>query len=209
MARTVKKPEERRRDIVATARDLFMEKDYEQTTMHDVMKHLDIAKGTIYHYFRSKEELLEAVVQEYLEDYLSHVRASFKGQNRPALEQLKTLIAACNLNSRESHDLNGLHRPGNIGLHTRLLAVTTKGLAPLFAEVIELGREEGIFEVDHPLSCAEFLIGGLQFLCDVGCYPWQHEDLVRRQEAIPSLIETLLKAPKGSFDFLKNKKGKT
>ena len=59
MARIVKKPEERRQEIIEAARELFQAKDYEKTTMRDVMDKLGIAKGTIYHYFRSKEDLLE------------------------------------------------------------------------------------------------------------------------------------------------------
>ena len=63
MTRTVKKPEERRADIVKAARYLFQTKEYSKTTMNDVIERLGIAKGTIYHYFSSKESLLEAVVK--------------------------------------------------------------------------------------------------------------------------------------------------
>ncbi len=64
MARIVKKAEERREEIIAAAREIFQLKGYESTTMHAVMKKLNIAKGTIYHYFASKEALLEAVVED-------------------------------------------------------------------------------------------------------------------------------------------------
>ena len=44
MVRTVKKPEERRQEIVATARELFQKKGYENTAMQDIMGALGIAK---------------------------------------------------------------------------------------------------------------------------------------------------------------------
>ena len=64
MARIIKKPTERRSDIVNAARYLFQSKEYDKTTMQDVMDYLGIAKGTIYHYFESKEAILEAVIED-------------------------------------------------------------------------------------------------------------------------------------------------
>ena len=63
MIRTVKKASERRSDIISAARHLFRAKGYDKTTMQDVIQRLGIAKGTIYHYFPSKEVLLEAVLK--------------------------------------------------------------------------------------------------------------------------------------------------
>ena len=49
MARTVKKPAERRKEIIDAARSLFQSKDYDQTTMQDVIEAVGIAKGTVYY----------------------------------------------------------------------------------------------------------------------------------------------------------------
>ena len=72
MVRTVKKPEERRLEIILAARHLFATKEYTNTTMRDVMDKLDIAKGTIYYYFRSKEEWLEAVIEYLVDEYIAN-----------------------------------------------------------------------------------------------------------------------------------------
>lgn len=199
MKRIVKKPEIRRQEIVQTAKALFLEKGYEKSTMQDVMRQLEIAKGTIYHYFKSKEELLEAVIQEMSDEYLAEVKNTvdqFKGN---ALERLKMLFDAANVADKEQEQLEQMHSPGNIGLHTRLLAVTTTKLSPLFTEVIEQGTNERLFNVQHPLETAELLIGGGQFLTDTGCYPWTQEEISRRKKALPYLLETLLKTKKGLF----------
>jgi hypothetical protein len=42
----------------------------------------------------------------------------------------------------------------------------------------------------------------MQFLTDLGIYPWTEEILLRRALAFPRLIEAQLKAPPGSFQFL-------
>ena len=64
MARITKPPEERRKEFVDTAREFFIENGYEKTQMIDITKKLNVAAGTIYHYFKSKTELLYAVIDE-------------------------------------------------------------------------------------------------------------------------------------------------
>ena len=61
MARN-KHPEETVNLILDVAFRLFMEKGYEHTSIQDIIKHLGgLSKGAIYHHFKSKEDILEAV----------------------------------------------------------------------------------------------------------------------------------------------------
>ena len=201
MVRIVKKPEERRQEIVATAREFFQKKDYENTTMRDIMDALGIAKGTIYHYFKSKEELLEAVVEDYVDEYIAGMEKVLNETEGSGLDKVRALIIAGNVEEQYEDIIEHLHRPGNVSMHTRQLAVTVSKLAPLYASAIRQGCEEGIFQTEHPLECAEFMLAGIQFLTDIGFHPWGQEDLIRRATALPALIEAQLNAPKGSFAF--------
>lgn len=202
MIRMVKKPEERWQEIVSAAKELFLEKEYEKTTLQDVMNKVGIAKGTVYHYFNSKEELLEAVVENMVDEYVVRLRAVLEGAKGGAMERMQALILASNVANEQGETIERLHRTGNIGLHARLLALTLTKMAPLYAEVIQQGCEEGIFKTEHPLETAEVLLAGIQLVTDVGFYPWSIEDLIRRSNAIPALAEMQLGAAKGSFSFL-------
>lgn len=202
MVRTVKKPEERREEIIAAARELFQSKDYEKTTMRDVMEKLGIAKGTIYHYFSSKEELLEAVVEHIVEEDIAYKQALLLETPGNALDKLRALTTASSAAESHGEILEHLHRPGNMGMHTRQLAVTLARQASIYGDLMQQGCDEGIFQTEHPLECAEIILAGVQFLTDLGIYPWAQEDLMRRAMAFPAIIETLLNAPKGSFNFL-------
>jgi AcrR family transcriptional regulator len=202
LIRIVKKPDVRRQEIISAARALFLQKDYAHTTMQDVMSTLGIAKGTIYHYFASKEELLDAVVQDLVEEYIVAVQETLAISKGSAVDRMRALITAGQIADTQKETLEQLHRPGNIAMHSRLLAITISKLAYLYAEVIEQGCAEGIFQVEHPLESAELLIAGIQFLTDEGCYPWSKTDLLRRIKAIPALFDAQLNAPKGTFNFL-------
>jgi AcrR family transcriptional regulator len=58
----------RKKEILKVARNLFLTKDYDQTTIVDIMDALKIAEGTIYQYFTSKEALFEAVIEDVAEN---------------------------------------------------------------------------------------------------------------------------------------------
>lgn len=202
MTRIVKKPAERRAEIIQAAQHLFETKGYDKTAMQDVLDYLGIAKGTIYHYFVSKEALLGAVVESIVDTNMAlmHVRANQADGN--ALEKMKALIVTGNIAAAHANVLEGLHRPGNEVMHLRLLAATLMRQAPLYADVIKQGCDEGIFQTRAPLECAEFMLTATQFLTDQGIYPWTVQDLKRRAQALPKLIEQILQAPEGSFSFL-------
>lgn len=59
LTRTVKKPEERRWELIHAATELFSEHGYEKTSVNDIIQKIGVAKGTFYHYFKSKEEIAD------------------------------------------------------------------------------------------------------------------------------------------------------
>lgn len=203
MVRIVKKAEERRDEILQAAGEMFLVRGYDRTTMKDVMVRLQIAKGTIYHYFKSKEELLEAVLESLVAAMVQKMQEIAREAEGDAVARLRHLIVTTA--KADNHDpemLEHLHQPGNTGMHLRLLAKMITRQAPVYAELIRQGCRERIFATDHPLESAEFILAAIQFLTDPGIYPWTTDQLTRRAQALPALVEAQLKAPAGSFRFL-------
>lgn len=63
------KGEKTRADIVECARTLFYEHGYDGTSFSQIVDATGLFRGNIYHYFKTKDEILGAVVERYLEDY--------------------------------------------------------------------------------------------------------------------------------------------
>lgn len=63
------KGEKTRADIVNCARTLFYEHGYDGTSFSQIVDATGLYRGNIYHYFKTKDEILGAVVERYLEDY--------------------------------------------------------------------------------------------------------------------------------------------
>ncbi len=199
LKRVVKKPEDRKKEIIGTAKALFLKNQYDQTTMAHITKELGIAKGTIYHYFSSKEALLDAIVEDEVTKTVEAIDHKLSGFSGTAAQMLVFLINLSDVTTSQDIPLQELHQKGNSLMHTRLLARLTEKLAKIYCEVIKKGCQQGIFHTSYPLESAELLLAGLQFLTDHGIYPWSPEDLQRRHRAIPGLIEAQLKAKPGTI----------
>jgi len=205
MPRIVKKADDRKREIIQAARELFREKGDENLTMQELMDKLNIAKGTIYHHFPSKKDLLEAVVEDLIDEELQKKKdllASASFQKLPALEKLRVFVTQDTMAEDNPDILDNLHHAENAEMHARQLGRYLLKLAPLFASIIEEGCAEGVFHTRHPLECAEFMLAGFQFLTDQGFYAWTEPQLARRMNAFSFVIEDMLGATEGSLGFL-------
>ncbi len=59
MVRVTKEYDQRLQELLDTARQLFFEIGYEKTSVNDIIDRVGVAKGTFYHYFKTKEDLLD------------------------------------------------------------------------------------------------------------------------------------------------------
>lgn len=202
MPRIVKKPAERRAEIVASARRLFRTQGYEATSMQDVVTDLGIAKGTIYHYFRSKEDLLDAVCDDIVEATTAQMRRLAEDTEGGALDRMRAVILRGAVSAEDTELLERLRPGGESGMQARLLAVAIEKQAPLYAALLEQGRTEGVFRLEDPLETAEFMLAAFQFLTDEQIHPWPVDALARRARAMPRVLERLLGADPGTFAFL-------
>ena len=207
--RNKRNPYQRRLDIIRNAGMLFRTNNYENTTINEIITSLKIAKGTFYHYFSSKEELLEAVVEDIIDEELKRKKELMNldyVKNLTALEKLKFIIMDDAIASDNDNIFNSLHNPENAMMYTKQLGRYITKLAPLYASIFKQGCDEGVFKTDHPLECAEFIIAGIKYITDSGFYSWNNVQLNRRIRAIPFLIDAQLGALSGTFSFLtKNK----
>jgi len=92
-ARSAQAKDQRRRQIVDAAKALFLRKGFTAGSMNDLALQLGVAKGTLYVYFRSKSELLVAVMRGIF-DELAEVWQPILSGDAPALSRLEALARA-------------------------------------------------------------------------------------------------------------------
>src|SRR3712207_2048732 len=75
MVRQRKSPDVRRAEILDRATQLFVERGIERVSISDIAQHVGIAKGLLYHYFASKDELVLVLRERYLTAWYTEVAA--------------------------------------------------------------------------------------------------------------------------------------
>ena len=88
--RTTKKPEERKEEIVQTAKRLFVERGYKRTQIKDIVGAVGVAQGLFYYYFKSKEDVMEAVAAEYGTKIFCRIR-ELVNQDISAIQKLMAI----------------------------------------------------------------------------------------------------------------------
>src|SRR3989441_11085555 len=83
----------RRDAFLDVAQRLVETKGYEAMSIQDVLDALDVSKGAFYHYFDSKQALLEAVVERFADGGMAAVAPVLNDPKLPALEKLERLFA--------------------------------------------------------------------------------------------------------------------
>jgi AcrR family transcriptional regulator len=83
--------ERRRKEIIATATRLFAERGYQATTLDDIARELGYTKGLVYHYFRSKAEIVHHAILESIEPMLAQQEAVI-ASSLPPDEKLRRVV---------------------------------------------------------------------------------------------------------------------
>lgn len=208
--RISKNPEERRNEILDAAETLFTTKGYSNTTINDILKLVGIAKGTFYHYFQSKGEVMDEVVMRFIAIGVEAAKEIDSDPNLKAHEKIFQIIMAQSPDgSRKEQMIDELHRVNNAEMHQKSLVETILQLTPILADVIEQGIAEGTFKTPFPKETVEFLLVSSQFLFDEGIFIWQPQELMQKAIAFTYILETTLGAEKGSFSYILKKLGQS
>ena len=89
--RVVKKPEERRAEMVCAAARLFAQQGFVHTSVAEIVSAVDVAKGLFYYYFTTKDDMVKAVVEGYC-SYLGAYAESIAAGEGTALEKFERFL---------------------------------------------------------------------------------------------------------------------
>jgi AcrR family transcriptional regulator len=160
-----KPPAERRDELLNAAQRAFLEHGVASTTIERITSAADVAKGTFYLYFSSKEEILAALRERFAQELLLGIRAAVDAM--PAQDwagKLSTWATACitgYLNSMRVHDIvfNDSRPPTRKGLVDNVIIDHLSGL-------LQAGVDAGAWPIDDPRFTAVFLFNGLHGIVD-------------------------------------------
>jgi AcrR family transcriptional regulator len=160
-----KAPEERRDELMNAAQRLFLKQGVAATTIEQITSGADVAKGTFYLYFSSKEDVLAALADQFAEELLMSIKtASEKIRQEDWKAKLATWARACMagyLDSIQMHDILFYgSRPS-----TREGMVDNIVIDHL-SELLQDGVDAEAWSIDDARFTAVFLFSGLHAVVD-------------------------------------------
>ncbi|MCG8571713.1 MAG: TetR/AcrR family transcriptional regulator [Spirochaetes bacterium] len=162
MARTRKNHDERKTELLTLAEQLFLQKGYDNTTIKDIIDTAQIAKGTFYHYFTAKEDLLEGIAHLKFQPLIQAAKEIINDSTINSLEKLNSLFSAIQLWKTKNQKIyittmKVLNRDENLIFRYKLLTHQFKALLPFYIKIIEEGKRTNLFYIDSPEITAGIL----------------------------------------------------
>ncbi|MFT3983268.1 MAG: TetR/AcrR family transcriptional regulator [Lachnospiraceae bacterium] len=187
--RIVKEHNERQNEILDTAQRLFAEKGYEKCTVNDILNKVGIAKGTFYHYFNSKEEVLDGMINRAAKQIFERTQKAALNPLHSSQEKLMHIFLALRMNDESGTGIiEEMHRPENALMHQKSLTSIVALTVPVLAGVIEEGNEKGDFRCDYPEEYMQIFMTAAVMLLDEGIFELSPD---RQQSTFRALIALL------------------
>jgi AcrR family transcriptional regulator len=214
MARIVNKEEYavRRNEILDAAQRLVYTKGYDQMSIQDILAEVHISKGAFYHYFDSKQALLEALIERMAKQVIQLLTPIVQDEQLPAPEKLHRLFDAASRWKTDRKDVmltlvNVWYADENTILRQKAQAATLPLIAPLLTTIFCQGVKEGTFHIAFPEQISGIVFSLLQNFGDTLVeLISQHEitsDTLQHLESLAAshqdAVERILGAASGSL----------
>jgi AcrR family transcriptional regulator len=186
-------------------------------TIQDILEQLQISKGAFYHYFDSKVDVLEAVVQRMAAEQVEPVFLSIvQDPNMSALEKLRhyfTMSTRWKTSQRAfvTELVKIWYSDENALARQKMLARTMEHLGPFFTHIVKQGVQEGVFTTPYPEVTSQVIINmiydlayhsGQMFISDEGKNGDNWQQIYELYRAYSDVLERVLGAPKDSIQLM-------
>ena len=135
--------------IIQAAKVMFMETGYDNSSVNALLEKMRIAKGTFYHYFKSKEELLDSVVKDFTDAILAEIN-KVVSEDADAFTKFTRVMSIGRQRKVENMGLlkmlmSEMYAPENLVLRHRIMEVSQRASSAVLTDIIRQGDKEGVF----------------------------------------------------------------
>jgi AcrR family transcriptional regulator len=159
--RVTKHPDVRREELLDIAWTLCRTDGFEATSVEAVTQAAGVAKGTFYHYFASKDAMLEQLVERFGERLFDHLSAAAAAASGTGSERLKAIMYAAGSYKVEQADIayaSFLYQPGNLALRHRLFAAWRRRAREVLLPAITDGEADGSLRVTSAQGATDIVL---------------------------------------------------
>lgn len=160
---TYPKGDEKKRQFLTTAMELFLEKGYEKTTIQDIIDKMEVSKGAFYHYFESKEDIIVGIAEEYAKKFSAIFEAIPENVSLSPVEKINKMIELVQMQKSKNETQRSqiksiLIAEENCKLQQKIFKAVKKDATQTLTKIIKQGIHSGDFQADHPEELADFFL---------------------------------------------------
>lgn len=200
--RVTKNAEDRRNEILDVANELFNEKGYDNTSIVDILEKVGIAKGTLYYYFKSKEDIMNAIVERIILKMLAAANAIAEDSSLSVYEKILRAVMSLNIDDNKGKEImKHIHNPQNALMHQKQLEAMISGVTPILTKIFYEGIDQGLFDTPYPYESVEMIFIYTQIAFDHQ-QSLSMEEFTRKIQAFIFNLERICGAKPDSFAFV-------
>lgn len=190
------KKNERKQELLKIAYNMFLSKGYDNTSIEDIINEAQIAKGTYYYYFESKEATLKEVINMMINEEIESAKA-FLNMPISIPEKLVGVITSLRPKIHEEEIKNALNKKENIVMHEIINDRIIEEAIPLLEQVVNEGIQSNIFNCNH-------IKERLRMLLIMSNELFNSEKIdINEVEVFIDTAEKMLGAKQGTLEFIK------
>lgn len=142
--------------IVTTALKLFLTYGYEGTSVRMILKEANVVTGSFYHFFKSKEELFEEVINRFMDMHVAQISDVSTDDTQPIQKQLELILEIVEQNTKLYFDklqAGQLHWTVQLALHERMLQAILPSIKSMIEKALASRMARNVMGLDiHTLS---------------------------------------------------------
>ncbi len=189
MARITKDPETRRKEFIKVARDLFMEKGFDQTSVNDITDKMGMSHGSFFYYFKSKNGIMKEVINDNLSYWENFMKDLIEQDDLNPLQKMETILRISIESQIAKQNINEFFKKeGNAIMYHEHRKRSREIIIPLITQVVKQGVREGIFDVEFPKETVEYVSYILENLGDSLESAQSKEEYLRKIKALEIIL---------------------
>ena len=199
----------KKEQILDAMQELMGYSKAQSISVSDVAQTAGIAKGSIYYYFSSKNDIIDAVIERSYSRVLDAGKELAASSHMDAFKKMELIYHACLDSSTE------LRRQEAIGtfneqqesafIHQKFARIIITRLKPILTDIIRQGMEEGTIHCEYPEETAQIVLTVLTITLDNNLIPADQDQIGRILTAFTQMQEKSMDIPAHTLEFVLRK----
>lgn len=195
-----------KKDLILDAmQELMTQSRAQAISVSDIAREAGIGKGSIYYYFKSKQEILEATIERSYSKAIEKAKKLVKHPGVDALTKMEIVFKTCRDSSIEllrQEAGNFFEAQQSALLHQQYIHIMLRNLRPILADIIRQGNRENAMHCKSPEETAEIALTVLLVKLDSRRSDLGKGQLKKTLDVFTYMLETSFGIKKGRLNYI-------